>query len=41
MNSVDFEKFKNDRKEYIFERQKKIARLVYDNFKLAKVIIIK
>ena len=41
INLVDFERFKNERKTYILERQKTIAKLVYDNFKLAKVIIQK
>ena len=41
MNSVNFERFKNERKNYIIERQKHIAKLVYDNFKLAQVIIQK
>lgn len=41
MNKVDFDKFKNERKKYIVERQKAITKLVYDNFKLAQVIIQK
>ena len=41
MNTVDFERFKNERKNYVVERQKTIAKLVYDNFKLAQVIIQK
>ena len=38
---TDFEIFKNERKNYIIERQRAIANLVYENFKLAKVIIQK
>lgn len=41
MNTVDFDRFKNERKNYIVERQKAIAKLVYENFKLAQVIIQK
>lgn len=41
MNTVDFERFKNERKNYVLERQKAIAKNVYDNFKLAQVIIQK
>ncbi len=41
MNTVDFERFKNERKNYVVERQKAIAKNVYDNFKLAQVIIQK
>lgn len=41
MNIVDFERFKNERKDYIIERQKRITKLVYDNFKLAQVIIVR
>lgn len=41
MNTINFDGFKNERKSYIFERQKKIAELVYNNFKLAQVIIQK
>lgn len=41
MNTVDFEKFKNERVSYIRERQKAIAQMVYGTFKLAKVIITK
>lgn len=41
MNTIVFDRFKNERKSYIFERQKKIAELVYNNFKLAQVIIQK
>ena len=41
MNTVDFERFKNERKSYVIERQKAIAKNVYDNFKLAQVIIQK
>jgi len=41
MNSVDFERFKNERKDYIEERQREITKLVYEGFKLAQVIIKK
>ena len=41
MNTVDFERFKSERKNYVIERQKAIAKNVYDNFKLAQVIIQK
>jgi len=41
MNTVDFARFKNERRNYIVERQKRIAELVYENFKLAPVIIQK
>ncbi len=41
MNTVDFDRFKNERKNYIVERQKAITKLVYENFKLAQVIIQK
>ena len=41
LNTVDFDKFKNERKSYIIERQKNIAFAVYANFKLANVIITK
>ena len=41
IDAVDFERFKNERKNYVVERQKAIAKNVYDNFKLAQVIIQK
>ncbi|MBE6135757.1 MAG: DUF262 domain-containing protein [Erysipelotrichaceae bacterium] len=40
MNKVDFNRFKNERKSYIEYRQKEIAKLVFENFKLAQVIIV-
>lgn len=39
MNSVDFEKFKKYKTEYIIERQREIAQIIYDSFPLSKVII--
>lgn len=40
MNKVDFARFKSERRNYIEYRQKEIARLVFEKFKLAQVIII-
>ena len=39
MNTIDFNKFVNEGANYISERQKQIAKMVYDNFDFAKVII--
>lgn len=41
MNTVDFVRFEQEREEYIYFRQGEIAKLVYENFPLAKVIITK
>lgn len=41
MNTVDFGRFKDEKRNYIVERQKAIAELVYQDFKLAQVIIQK
>ena len=41
MNTVDFTRFEIEREKYIYYRQEKIARLVYNTFFLAKVIITK
>lgn len=39
LNTIDFNSFEHDRDQCIFERQKSIAKHVYDNFVLASVII--
>ena len=41
MNTIDFVRFEQEREEYIYFRQGEIAKLVYENFPLAKVIITK
>ncbi len=41
MNKIDFEKFKEDGRNYIVERQEKIAEIIYDTFPLAKSLILK
>lgn len=41
LNTIDFDKFKNERNVYIVNRQETIALTVYNNFKLANVIIVK
>jgi hypothetical protein len=41
MNTVDFVRFEQEREEYIYFRQGEIAKLVYENFPLAKVVITK
>lgn len=40
MNTVDFERFENERDEYIYYRQREIAKIVYDTFPLAQVLIV-
>lgn len=39
MNTVDFSKFEADRENYIYERQKEIAKLIQNNLPLGKVLI--
>ena len=41
MNTVDFNKFEIEKEKYIFARQKNIAEMIYNDFPLAKVIILK
>lgn len=41
MNQINFDEFKINKMNYIVKRQKQIAENIYDNFPLAKVIIIK
>ena len=41
MNTVDFDRFKNEKGAYIQIRQKEIARLVYETFKLGNVMIVR
>lgn len=41
MNTINFDALLSKKTQYIIERQKAIAALVYQNFKLAKVIIVK
>ena len=41
MNTVNFDKFKNEKYEYIESRKLYIAESIYENFPLAKVIISK
>lgn len=41
MNTVDFNKFEAEKEKYIFARQKNIAEMIYNEFPLAKVIILK
>lgn len=41
INTLDFDKFINQKGEYIKKRQKDIAQLIYDNFPLGMVIIKK
>lgn len=40
INTVDFERFKTDKKNYIFERQKSIAKMIVDEFPIGAVLII-
>lgn len=39
MNTVDFSKFKDNQKNYIYKRQKEIAKLIQNNLPLGKVLI--
>lgn len=41
MNTVDFNRFENEKENYIKYRQEKIADLVYDHFPLATVMLVK
>lgn len=39
MNTVDFEKFENEQSDYIYERQKIIAKSIQENLPLGRVLI--
>ena len=39
INTVDFNKFENNQKNYIFERQKKIGKLIREELPIGKVLI--
>lgn len=39
MNTVDFERFENEQSDYIYERQKNIAKSIQENLPLGRVLI--